>query len=330
MSFIHRSSTLLFVAVFASLAHAQDGSTSIFQFLRLPTSAHTMALGGYNITLPDDDASLLHQNPALMADASDGAIALSMMTYMKGSKAGTASWTSGSGERGTWGVGAQFVGYGNMKETTVEGLETGTFSALDLALTGGYAYQLTEHVAGGASGKFLYSKYGAFTSVALAVDLGLNYYDEDKDLSVSVVAANLGGQVKSFADHRESLPFDLRLGVSKRLEGAPFRFSVTMVDLTRWRSSDYYSMEGKVKRGRILTNHFVLGADILFSEQFYASVGMNMRRAFEMKAAGGSHGAGLSFGAGLTLKRLKIHAAYAKYHLSMPSLMLTAQLKLKN
>lgn len=328
MSSVFRSFTLLFAAVLALSVHAQDGSTSIFQFLRLPTSAHTMALGGYNITLTDDDASLLHQNPALMADASDGALALSLMTYMKGSKAGTASWTSGHGERGTWGVGAQFVGYGSMAETTVEGLETGTFSALDLALTGGYAYQLTEHVAGGASGKFLYAKYGAYTSVALAVDLGLNYYNEDTELSISAVAANLGGQIKSFADHRESLPFDLRLGFSKRLEGAPFRFSVTLVDLTRWRSSDYYSTEGKVKRGRILANHFVLGADILLSEQFYASVGMNMRRSYELKAAGGSHGAGLSFGAGLTLKRLKLHAAYAKYHLSVPSLMLTAQIKI--
>ena len=287
-----------------------------------------MALGGYNVTLPDDDASLLQQNPALMSDASDRALALSFMTYMEGCKAGAASWTRASGERGTWGVGAQFVGYGTMKETTVEGLETGTFSALDLALSGGYSYQLTEHVAGGAAGKFIYSKYGTYTSVALAVDLGLNYYDEDEELSVSLVAANVGGQVKSFADHRESLPFDLRLGLSKRLEGAPFRFSVTMVDLTRWRSSDYYSTEGNVKRGRILTNHFVLGADILFSEQFYASVGMNMRRAFELKAAGAAHGAGLSFGAGLNLKKFKLHAAYAKYHLSMPSLMVTAQVKI--
>lgn len=47
-------------------------------------------------------------------------------------------------------------------------------------------------------------------------------------------------------------------------------------------------------------------------------------RASEMKIASGdgesSHGAALSFGAGMQLERLKLHVAYAKYHVSSPSL----------
>ena len=73
-----------------------------------------MALGGQNVSLIDDDACLLFQNPALMSDSNDPSIALSFLTYMRGSKAGSASWTMGHGERGTWGVGAQFVSYGSM------------------------------------------------------------------------------------------------------------------------------------------------------------------------------------------------------------------------
>ena len=34
-----------------------------------------------------------------------------------------------------------------------------------------------------------------------------------------------------------------------------------------------------------------------------------------------AHGAGLSIGAGLTLQRLKLHVAYAKYHVSTASLL---------
>ena len=39
-----------------------------------------------------------------------------------------------------------------------------------------------------------------------------------------------------------------------------------------------------------------------------------------MKAAGSSHAAGLSFGAGLQLKRIKAGLAYAKYHMGAPTL----------
>jgi len=311
--------------VAAAQLRAQYESTSVFNFLRLPTSSHAMALGGANVTLPDDDASLLMQNPALMSNVSDRSIGLGFMTYMRGIKAGNASWVMAHGERGSWGVGVQFMGYGSMKETTVEGIEMGDFSALDMCISGGYSYVLTEYLSGGATGKFIYSKYGEFTSVALGVDLGLNAYNEDRDLSVSLVAANIGGQVKRFGDHRESLPFDLRVGITKRLSGAPLQFSFTMTDLTRWSSSDYYSPSGTVSFGRKLTNHFIVGVDVIPMKQFYLSAGFNFRRAFEMKAAGSSHGAGLCFGAGLTLKKVKVGLSYAKYHVSMPSFMINAQ-----
>lgn len=310
----------------ATLAgRGQTQSTSVFNFLELPTSAHGMALGGQNVSLTDDDASLLMQNPALMSNVSDRSLNLSFLTYMRGCKSGSASWVMASGERGTWGVGVQFVGYGTLRETTVEGIEMGDFSALDMAISGGYSYTLTEYLAGGATGKFIYSHYGEFSSVALAVDLGLNAYNEQRDLSVSLVAANLGGQVHRFGDHHERLPFDLRAGITKRLESAPLQFTMTLTDLTRWRDSDFYSSKGTVGFGRKLTNHFAIGLDILPIEQLYISAGFNFRRAYEMKAAGSSHGAGLCFGAGVKLKRFKLDVAYAKYHVSAPSFLFNAQ-----
>ena len=329
MQTVNRLFLFLVVLSAASFMKAQSESTTIFNFLKLPTSAHSVALGGTQVALPDDDASLGAMNPALLSNFTDRSINLGFLTYMQGNKAGNASYAMAAGERGTWGVGAQFVGYGSMKEMSVDGVEMGDFSALDMALSGGYAYMLTGRLSGGAMGKFIYSKYGPYSSVALAVDLGLNYYVVESDFSVSVVAANVGGQVKSFADKREHLPFDLRVGLTKRLANAPIRFSVSMVDLTRWRSKDYYNpTRTSEKAGRILMNHFVVGIDVLPMDQFYVSAGFNFRRASELKAAGSGHGAGLSFGAGLDLKRFKLGVAYAKYHVSTPAFMFTAQYSL--
>ena len=295
-------------------------STSVFNFLNLPTSAHTTALGGRNISLIEDDASLIFQNPALLASVSNNSLNLNFMTYMRGSKTGSASFSRIAGERGTWGVGVQFVGYGNMKETLETGEELGNVRALDMAISGMYSYSLSERWVGAATGKIIYSKYADYTSCGLAVDLGLNYYDEEHDFSASAVAANLGGQVKAFGEDHERLPFNLQLGFTKSLGHAPIRFSVTMVDISRWSSKYYYHVSKKPKGGSILMNHFCVGVDIIPTKQFYVAAGFNFRRAYEMKAAGSSHAAGLSAGAGLNIKKFKLGLAYAKYHVSAPTL----------
>lgn len=307
------------------MVSAQSESTSVFHFLNLPTSAHAMALGGMNVSIPDDDASLFFQNPALMPNISDRSINLSFLTYLQGCKAGNVSWVMAQGERGSWGVGAQFVGYGTMHGMSIEEVPTGDFSPLDMTICGGYAYTLTEHLSGGATGKFIYSKLGSYSSVALAVDLGLNYWNDDINLYVSAVAANLGGQVKAFGDHHERLPIDLRLGITKQLAKAPLRLSLTLTDLTRWKSSSYYTAGEEISGGRIFTNHIIVGLDVVPSDLFYISAGYNFRRAYELKAAGSSHAAGLTLGAGLTLKKFSIGFTYAKYHVSMPAFMFSAQ-----
>ena len=302
--------SVLFSAL-AMMIHAQDSQT-VFNFLRLPVSAHAAALGGDNITLSDDDASLVFHNPALLYNVSDRTLGLNMMTYMQGSITGSASYSQTIGERGTWGVQGRFISYGEMKETTYDNQQTGTFGARDIALGGTFAYGLTDLISGGVTAKMVASYIGQYNSLAAAVDLGLNYYDPDSEWSISAVARNLGGQLKAYNDDFERMPLDLQLGVSKRLVGSPLRFSATLVRLNDWQYG--------------IGKHFVLGADLLLSEQFYVAAGYNPLRASEMKITAGdeesSHGAALSLGAGMMLERLQLHIAYGKYHVSSTSLMI--------
>ncbi len=301
---------------------------SVFNFLGLPTSSHTTSLGGKNISVIDDDLSMAFQNPALLANVSDNSMNLNFMTYMRGSKTGSAAFSRFAGERGTWGAGVQFVGYGSMKETLETGEIIGDVKALDMAISGMYTYNLSDRWSGGATGKIIYSKYANYTSCALAVDLGLNYYDEDNDFSFSAVSANMGGQVKAFGDDHERLPYNLQLGFTKGLGHAPIRISVTMTDLTRWNKKYYYHVSKEPKGGSIFMNHFSIGIDVVPTNQFYIAAGYNFRRAYEMKAGGSSRAAGLSFGAGINLKKFKFGVAYAKYHVSSPTLAFSASYSL--
>lgn len=303
----------------AATAAAQEKSSS-FNFLKLPVSAHAAALGGVNISLIDDDATLAFNNPALLASVSDKTINLNYMSYMKGSLVASAAFVKTAGERHTIGVNAQYLNYGSMDETDESGNVTGDFSAKDFSLAGQYSYSLSERWAGGATARLIFSKYAEYSSFAVAFDLGLNYYDEDNDFSASVTMRNVGAQIKRFDDRTEHLPFDLDLGVTQGLAHIPVALSLTLTDLTRWSSKYYFNESGKeCSFGRILFNHFSIGVDIAPAKFLYISGGYNARRAYELKAAGSGKGAGWSAGGGIRLSRLKLGLAYSRYHVAASS-----------
>lgn len=306
------------LALLAAAGYAQESQTA-YNFLRLPVSAHAAALGGDNITIIEDDASLMFGNPALLASVSDRSINLNFMTYMAGATTASASFNRIIRQKASVAVTAQYMDYGKMKEVDQNNVQTGEFSAKDIAVSGVFSYILGERIVGGISAKVINSYIGNYSSWAVGVDLGLNYYDPDKEWSVSLVARNLGGQLKAFDDEYERMPLDLQAGVSKKFAALPFRVSATLVNLNNWDTK--------------FINHLVAGVDIILSQQFYVAAGYNFRRADEMTLLRGTddesnHMAGLSFGGGLQLERFKLQLAYGKYHVSSSSLLVNVSYSL--
>ena len=302
---------MAFFVLFSYEIGAQESET-VYNFLRLPVSAHAAALGGENITIDDDDPTLVFHNPALASNVSDRSLNLNYMTYMEGVKVASASFVKAYRQRATWAVEAQYVDYGTMKHTTADNEVLGEVSAKDIAVGGTFTYALSNKIAGGVTAKFVSSSLAGYNSLGVAVDLGVNYLNPDLGLSVSAVARNLGGQVKAYEDDFEKLPFDLQLGVSKRLGESPLRFSVTMTRLHDWDDK--------------FINHFVFGAEAFLADNIWLGGGLNPRRSDEMKISDGesesSHGAGFSLGGGLQLERFKLQVAYGKYHVSASSLII--------
>ena len=307
---------LILMSGFASVS--AQVSQNVYNFLRLPVSAHAAALGGDNITVVDNDASLMFHNPALLSSVSDKTVGLNYMNYMSGANTASASFNRAMGDRATWAVSGQYVDYGKMKEVDADNVQRGDFSAKDIALTGYFSYLLTDRIAGGVASRVIASYIGDYNSVAVGVDLGLNYCDSGSGWSVSLLAKNLGGQLSAYDEEYEKMPFDLQFGVSKRLIGTPLRFSATLVDLNH---TEYKFI-----------NHWVVGAEILLSQTMWVGAGYNFRRANEMKTGDAenesSHGAGLSVGGGINLDRLQLNVAYGKYHVARSSIMINVNFKL--
>ncbi len=300
------------------LSFAQQESQTAYNLLRIPASAHSAALGGDNITLTEDDASLIFSNPALLTNVSDKTISLNYMNYMQGVNTLSAAYNYIVMERGTIAFSAQYMDFGSMKDVDSEGNENGTFSAKDISLAGYFSYLLTDKISAGIAAKFITSYIAGYNSMAVGVDLGVNYYNPENEWSFSAVVKNLGGQVKAYDEDYETMPVDIQIGVSKRLVNTPLRFNATLVDLNH---TSYK-----------LKNHLAIGADLILSDNIWVGCGYNFRRASEMSIGSGdeesSHGAGFSLGGGINLERFGVNFSWGKYHVGSSSILVNLSYKL--
>lgn len=320
-------------------AEGVGGSSPAYSFMEVPASSRIFGLGGVNITVIDPtDLFTIDQNPALLGPEFSNQIGVNYMRWMGGSNFAGLRYAHSAGERAAWTAAIQYFGYGSMKETDAEGNVIGDFSPTDLIVSGGYTHDLTDCLRGGFALKMAYSSYSDLSAVALATDLGLNYYDSERDLSLSFVVANLGGQVKRFDNHYDRLPIDVRLGWAKSFGTFPVRFSVTAYDLTRWDVPYYDNGDGTADAAPELKSsffsnlmrHLVIGADFIPSEKFNISLGYNYRTRTDMATFSRSFLSGFSLGAGLRLNSFGIGVALAQPHSGATTLMVNLNMDINS
>jgi len=305
-------------------ARADDGNrTTAYNFLEVPVSSHVYAVGGHNLTIIDDDINLVEQNPALLGPEFDHQIGLNYMRYIGETNFMGARYGQGVGEHGAFAVGLQYYGYGNMTEAQADGTITGTFSASDIAFSLTYSHDISDNWRGGATLKYLYSKYAEYTAGAIAADLGVNYYNPDNGVSLSLVLKNLGGQVKKFTDYKDNVPWDIQLGFSKTLSSIPVRLSATAYNLRYWHLP-YYEPEDKnnsssslVEKDEFASNlfrHLVFGVEFLPTDNVYFGIGYNYKVRTDMSTYKRDFLSGFSAGGGLRVKAFGFGVALARPH----------------
>lgn len=323
------------ITIAMSTANATDGTTA-YNFLNHTASSHIYGLGDVNVTIVDDDLAGTDQNPALVGPEFDGQLSVNYMKYVGEANFAGARYAMAAGERGAFAVGLQYFGYGEMKGADIAGNLTGTFSAKDMFLSVTYSHDITDRLRGGITLKGIYSSYDQYSAFALGSDLGINYYDDERDMSLSLVVANLGGQIKRFNEAYDRLPIDVRIGWSQMLRDIPLRLSVTAWNLTKWHLPYYDSgdgteaSEGKIKDsfGSNLFRHLVFGVEYIPSERFYIGLGYNYKTRTDMATYQRSFLSGFSLCAGINVKRFGIGVAMAQPHTGATTFMLNLTTRL--
>ena len=319
---------LFFILFFLSYlsTKAQIGGENVYQFLNYSVSARQIALGGEVLTLIDDVNQPIW-NPSVINADMDNQISANYSSYLAGIKIGSVSYARLISRRfGTIHGSIKYLDYGTLIGADEQGNEVGNFNASDLSVSVGYATNLPRtnlHV--GANIKLINSNISNFTSIGIATDFAILYYSPYMPFSFTIVARNIGAQLKTFNGTNESLPFKVALGASYKLEYVPLKWYITLDNLQKWNvsvanpSEQTIDLEGNVTQEKInfignTLRHFVVGAELFPESALNLRIGYNFRRAAELKLQNVRTFGGISLGFGIKMNKLKFNYAYSKFH----------------
>lgn len=315
--------------------NAQIGGTKVYQFLNLPQSARVTGLGGYLMTVVDEDLSLAYSNPGLLNPLMGGGISFSHNFQLGGIGNGHLAYAHNFEKWDMTGhVNFQYMNYGTFAATDQFGNINGEFKASETTATVGLGKQLYEKLSVGANLRFVNSNLESYNSIGWAGDLGFVYQDTASNFSAALVFRNFGSQFTAYEEDRfEGIPYNAHISVTKKLRYLPFRFSLIYSYLNRWnityddpnQENDFLFLgedqntesEFGIWVGNF-ARHLTFNGELLLGkyEGFKLRFGYNHLRKKELSVTNFRSLAGWSLGFGMKIKRFRFDFGHAFYHLA--------------
>lgn len=268
------------------------GGKSTYEFLRLDISPRASAIGGNFIAMVDDPA-LLFYNPSGLATLQSNYAGVGFLKHLLDINLGYGVYAHRLGNFGNVGIGVIYINYGRFNETDRYGNQYGTFSAGELAIVSGFSKE-HENLKYGISSKLIYSSIAGARSTAIAFDIGVMYIFQEQNLNIALTFNNLGTQLNKYITLKEGLPFEIRIGISKKLEHLPLRFNFGIGKINE-----------KTEKITDRLKNFTIGGEFNISKNLDLRFGYNNERRQEMKIAPTIDLTGFSFGIGLKVENYR-------------------------
>ncbi len=309
------------------LGLCQIGGKSSYQFLTLPTNARIAGVGGENVSFRDGDVNSLIFNPASLNKQMHNHLSVNYFRYFADIQASNIAYSRTSPVLGTYGLALQFVDFGQFSYFDAAGNYQGNFSCREFAIGYSQGQQIGNFAIGGTV-KMAGSYFENYSSYALLGDMGGQFKHPTRDFTIGLLFKNLGIPLKNYQSQSNTrLPTDIQLGASIKPEHMPLRISLTIHKLYRYDIA-YYDPNSKInvdatgastnKKPNVidqLARHVVIGAEGILSENVQLRFGYNFLRRSELKSESGNSGwSGLSLGAMVNIKRIKLAYTQVFYH----------------
>ena len=300
------------LAGLAGPAGAQSRTQTGFPLVRLDASARTAALAGAGAVASDDPATAL-TNPALLSPEMSRGLALGYANLLADVNAGTAAYARDVPVLGGLSVAgvARFLSYGDFERRTgaaVGAEPEGTFGAGEAALTVVASREVLPQFRVGLAAHALFTSVDDAGAQAVAADLGVSYAVPDEGLVLGASVHHVGAVLSSLGDVPDRLPLDVRVTASKRLRYVPLTVSVSALDLHRFEGPAADS--SAVRRA---LDHVAVGGELQLGPAFAVRAGYNGRRGGDLRSGGRLDLAGVSVGAGVALRRVRVDYAFTNW-----------------
>lgn len=324
---------ILFASTYYASAQVTGGQRTM-EFLRLPNAPHISALGGINVANADRDISFALQNPALARPGLHNELGLNFNAYYSGISASNLQYGYHVEKiKTSFALGVQYLNYGDFVQTDLIGNQLGNFRANEYAIALAASRQYKQRWRYGATLKWASSTLYDQTAGALLLDVGISYYDSSSLWMIGVVAKNMGVMVNKYnpSNPSEPLPFDLQIGVSKRLKYVPLKLMATAHHLYEWdiryddpadanNNNVFGNTDSSTKESSHFSDklfrHLIFGAELTIAKRLQVSAAYNHLRRSELALEERTAVTGFSFGAAINLNKFQIHYARSYYHIA--------------
>lgn len=310
---------------------SQPGGQRAFEFLNLPVTAKSAALGGYHISGYQSDINTYYDNPATLDTNLEQMLGLNYVNFVADINFGMVNYAFRNKKIGALAIGLQYLNYGTILETDIFGNLLGEFTSGEYALILSHGRALNKNIRVGGSFKMAFSNFSNAglqvdrqTALGFAADIGGHYLSDDGLTSAGIVARNLGLPIVSLSSEFTPMPLLLQAAVSRKISKAPFRLSLMMNNLQTWRLAyddpnfvvPVNPLTGREEREFSMENLLrkaVFGVEFIPSKSFTLAFGYNHNRRQDLKLSSFGGLTGFSFGVGIKVKKLQFNYSLARY-----------------
>ncbi len=274
---------------------------STFEFLRVDASPRVAGLGG-SFVAANDDADVIFSNPAGISFLTNTPVSFSYVNYILDVSMASLSASKLFPGIGRFGLGVKYINEGNFTGADEFGNTLSDFRCGETQFKAAYSNVLDDNLSYGVSGGLVYSKLADYSSSALTFDVGLNYSIPSERINIAFVMLNGGTQLSTYSGARESLPVDVRVGISKRLLYLPLKFYFDLHKL----NEESGSFSDRL-------SNFSFGGEFSLGKALRFRLGYENEKRKELKIGNYAGLAGFSVGLGLVISTYNLNYAYSSW-----------------
>ena len=303
-----------------------------YSFLNSTGFSRVAALGGTLIPIYDSDIQTMVSNPSLINSEINNSLTLSYVDYFSDINFGSIQYGRSFDKVGSFVGTIQYNNYGKFYYTDETGIQDESrFSVSDYSIYVGWGRQLNDRFSIGANLKFAGIQYENNSSFAIAVDVAGTYRTKSNWV-FSLAARNIGAELyNNYQEVSSRLPFNMQVGMSKKLEHLPFTFMLVYDNIQKWDLSyddpldlegNYDPMTGEMKeKGKVdkfaknFFSHIVVAGEVNIGKNLVLRLGYNYGLRQTMKSPTKKGAVGLSYGLSVRVYKFDISYSRSEMHI---------------